>query len=166
MSPEVSERASKPPSSVASSSTVPTRVPVTGRRPGAAARVRRDASWWLQQASSRRLRPRPVPSSARYRRFRARNAAEGMEAALAASRSRGQGTVPETDWTVNAIGPFELSEYLGVAVIYGAFGVTAPFRAANADLKGPRRSHRFVTGPILPVVGYGSPACRAPQRPR
>jgi hypothetical protein len=31
------------------------------------------------------------------------------------------------DWTVNAIGPFELSEYLGLAVIYGAFAVTAPF---------------------------------------
>jgi hypothetical protein len=32
------------------------------------------------------------------------------------------------DRTVNAIGPFELSEYLGLAVIYGALAVTAPFR--------------------------------------
>jgi hypothetical protein len=31
------------------------------------------------------------------------------------------------DWSVNAIGPFELSEYVGLAAIYGALGVTAPF---------------------------------------
>jgi len=31
------------------------------------------------------------------------------------------------DWTVNAIGPFELSEYLGLALIYGALVVTAPY---------------------------------------
>jgi len=33
------------------------------------------------------------------------------------------------DWTVNAIGPFELTEYLGLAMVYGALAVTAPFRA-------------------------------------
>jgi hypothetical protein len=38
------------------------------------------------------------------------------------------------DRTVNAIGPFELSEYLGLAVIYGALAVTAPFPAALAPL--------------------------------
>jgi hypothetical protein len=32
------------------------------------------------------------------------------------------------DRTVNAIGPFELSEYLGLAATYGALAVTAPFR--------------------------------------
>jgi hypothetical protein len=31
------------------------------------------------------------------------------------------------DWIVNAIGPFELSEYLGLAIIYGALAVTSPF---------------------------------------
>ena len=31
------------------------------------------------------------------------------------------------DWMVNAIGPFELSEYLGLVLIYGALAVTAPF---------------------------------------
>ena len=31
------------------------------------------------------------------------------------------------DWIVNAIGPFELTEYLGLAIIYGALAVTAPF---------------------------------------
>jgi len=33
------------------------------------------------------------------------------------------------DKTVNAIGPFELSEYLGLAVVWGALAITAPFRA-------------------------------------
>jgi hypothetical protein len=31
------------------------------------------------------------------------------------------------DWIVNAIGPFELSEYLGLVLVYGALAVTAPF---------------------------------------
>jgi len=30
------------------------------------------------------------------------------------------------DWIVNAIGPFELTEYLGLAMIYVALAVTAP----------------------------------------
>ena len=33
------------------------------------------------------------------------------------------------DWTVRAIGPFELTEYLGLAMVWGALAVTAPFRA-------------------------------------
>ena len=33
------------------------------------------------------------------------------------------------DWIVNAIGPFELTEYLGLAIVYGALAVTAPFLA-------------------------------------
>ena len=35
------------------------------------------------------------------------------------------------DRTVNAIGPFELSEYLGLALVYGALAVTAPFLAGG-----------------------------------
>ena len=35
------------------------------------------------------------------------------------------------DWTVGAIGPFELSEYLGLALIWGALAVTAPFRGVQ-----------------------------------
>ncbi|HKA59091.1 MAG TPA: hypothetical protein VKD28_10795 [Gemmatimonadales bacterium] len=31
------------------------------------------------------------------------------------------------DWIVNAIGPFELTEYLGLALVLGALAVTAPF---------------------------------------
>jgi hypothetical protein len=35
------------------------------------------------------------------------------------------------DKTVNAIGPFELTEYLGLAMVWAALAVTAPFRAAG-----------------------------------
>jgi hypothetical protein len=35
------------------------------------------------------------------------------------------------DWIVNAIGPFELTEYLGLALVLGALAFTAPFRAAG-----------------------------------
>jgi hypothetical protein len=41
------------------------------------------------------------------------------------------------DWIVNAIGPFEMSEYLGLALVYGALAVTAPLLAA-----GSARRHR------------------------
>jgi hypothetical protein len=34
------------------------------------------------------------------------------------------------DKIVNAIGPFELTEYLGLALVWGALAFTAPFRAA------------------------------------
>lgn len=35
------------------------------------------------------------------------------------------------DWTVSAIGPFELSEYIGLGAIYVALAVTAPFLVAG-----------------------------------
>jgi hypothetical protein len=35
------------------------------------------------------------------------------------------------DWIVNAIGPFELTEYLGLALVLSALAFTAPFRAAG-----------------------------------
>ena len=35
------------------------------------------------------------------------------------------------DWIVNAIGPFELTEYLGLAMVWGALAITAPFRGAE-----------------------------------
>ncbi len=34
------------------------------------------------------------------------------------------------DKTVNAIGPFELTEYLGLLMVWAAFAMTAPFRTA------------------------------------
>ena len=39
------------------------------------------------------------------------------------------------DWIVNAIGPFELTEYLGLALVWGAFAITAPFRAAGQPVR-------------------------------
>jgi hypothetical protein len=39
------------------------------------------------------------------------------------------------DRTVNAIGPFELSEYLGLAIVYGALAVTAPFLLARRRVR-------------------------------
>lgn len=41
------------------------------------------------------------------------------------------GSAMTYDWTVSAIGPFELTEYLGLAAIYWALAVTAPFRSAG-----------------------------------
>ncbi len=35
------------------------------------------------------------------------------------------------DWLVNAIGPFEMTEYLGLALIWAALAVTAPFFRAG-----------------------------------
>ena len=35
------------------------------------------------------------------------------------------------DKTVNAIGPFELTEYLGLALVWGALALTAPFRPSG-----------------------------------
>jgi len=35
------------------------------------------------------------------------------------------------DWIVNAIGPFELTEYLGLAMVWGALALTAPFGVGN-----------------------------------
>ena len=35
------------------------------------------------------------------------------------------------DKMVNAIGPFEILEYLGLVMVWGALAVTAPFRAAG-----------------------------------
>ena len=39
------------------------------------------------------------------------------------------------DRTVNAIGPFEVTEYLGLALVWGAFALTAPFLAAERQLR-------------------------------
>jgi len=39
------------------------------------------------------------------------------------------------DRIVNAIGPFELSEYLGLAIVYGALAVTAPVLAAQRPVR-------------------------------
>ena len=47
------------------------------------------------------------------------------------------GAAMKYDWTVHAIGPFELTEYLGLALVWGALAVTAPFRAAGRPVPSP-----------------------------
>ena len=39
------------------------------------------------------------------------------------------------DRIVNAIGPFELSEYLGLILVYVAFAITAPFLPAGQSFQ-------------------------------
>jgi hypothetical protein len=39
------------------------------------------------------------------------------------------------DKTVNAIGPFELTEYLGLAMVLAALAITVPFRTARAPVE-------------------------------
>jgi hypothetical protein len=36
------------------------------------------------------------------------------------------------DWVVNAVGPFELTEYLGLVAVWAALAMTCPFRGAAA----------------------------------
>ena len=43
------------------------------------------------------------------------------------------------DWLVNAIGPFELSEYLGLVMLCGALAVTAPFLSAGPPVRAERK---------------------------
>ena len=39
------------------------------------------------------------------------------------------------DKTVNAIGPFEVTEYVGLALVWAALATTAPFRAAGRPVR-------------------------------
>jgi hypothetical protein len=39
------------------------------------------------------------------------------------------------DWSVNAIGPFELTEYLGLALVWLALAITVPSRAAPRPIR-------------------------------
>lgn len=41
------------------------------------------------------------------------------------------------DRSVNAIGPFELTEYLGLLLVWGALAITAPFRAPPRLIPAP-----------------------------
>lgn len=51
--------------------------------------------------------------------------------ALLVGNTIGYGAPMVYDQIVGAVGPFELSEYLGIAVIYGSLAVTVPFRRAS-----------------------------------
>ena len=46
------------------------------------------------------------------------------------------------DKTVDAIGPFELSEYVGLVMVWGALAVTAPFRVARRPVRAAGRHAR------------------------
>jgi hypothetical protein len=39
------------------------------------------------------------------------------------------------DWSVNAIGPFELTEYLGLVMVWTGLAMTAPFSAAGRPVR-------------------------------
>ena len=45
------------------------------------------------------------------------------------------GSAMRYDWIVNAIGPFELTEYLGLALVLGAVAITAPYLAVGQPLR-------------------------------
>jgi hypothetical protein len=49
------------------------------------------------------------------------------------------GSAMRYDWIVNAIGPFEITEYLGIAFVCGALAVTAPFLAPARPLLRARK---------------------------
>ena len=44
------------------------------------------------------------------------------------------------DKTVHAIGPFELTEYLGLAFVWTAVALTAPFREATQPVRAAERT--------------------------
>jgi hypothetical protein len=50
------------------------------------------------------------------------------------------------DWIVNAIGPFEVTEYLGLALVVGALAITAPFHtAARVESRDARPAHHGIS---------------------
>jgi hypothetical protein len=51
--------------------------------------------------------------------------------ALLAGNTIAYGSAMTYDWTVGAIGPFELSEYLGIAAVYAALALAPPFARAE-----------------------------------
>jgi hypothetical protein len=51
--------------------------------------------------------------------------------ALLVGNTIGYGAAMVYDQVVGAVGPFELSEYLGLAAIYGTLAITAPLRATS-----------------------------------
>ena len=55
--------------------------------------------------------------------------------ALLVGNTIAYGSAMTYDWTVSAIGPFELTEYLGLALIWGALAVTAPFLPAARPVR-------------------------------
>jgi hypothetical protein len=48
------------------------------------------------------------------------------------------------DRTVNAIGPFELTEYLGLVMVYAALAITAPYRSMALTNRSSSTTHQNV----------------------
>ena len=55
--------------------------------------------------------------------------------ALLAGNTIALGSAMRYDWIVNAIGPFELTEYLGLVLVYIALAVTFGFRSTVGPLR-------------------------------
>ena len=63
--------------------------------------------------------------------------------ALLVGNTIGYGAAMVYDQVVRAVGPFELTEYLGLAVIYGSLAVTAPFGSRRRTIgEATERVHR------------------------
>ena len=60
--------------------------------------------------------------------------------ALLVTNPLAYGSAMTYDWIVGAIGPFELSEYLGLAAVLAALALTAPFKANREEAPWPRSS--------------------------
>jgi hypothetical protein len=60
------------------------------------------------------------------------------------------------DWLVNAIGPFEVTEYLGLALVWGAFAITVPRRRSASGVENETsnggRSMKYRTLGIITVA--------------
>src|SRR6185436_4500241 len=58
--------------------------------------------------------------------------------ALLVTNPLAYGSAMAYDWTVGAIGPFELTEYLGLAAVLAALAITTPFLAKREEVPWPR----------------------------
>jgi hypothetical protein len=54
--------------------------------------------------------------------------------ALLVGNTLALGSAMTYDRTVNAIGPFELTEYLGLALVWLALAITVPYRVARPSI--------------------------------
>jgi len=70
--------------------------------------------------------------------------------ALLVSNTIALGSAMRYDWIVNAIGPFELTEYLGLAVVVIALAATAPFLSEERSL--PRTGRDAIAEDIVRVI--------------
>jgi len=72
--------------------------------------------------------------------------------ALLVTNTIAYGSAMLYDWTVRAIGPFELTEYVGLAVIYAALAITTPFRRRSPPRRDRVEAPRESAAPGIPVA--------------